>query len=152
MISDYFNSLVSVNKFSEGSAPDYEPSYALQDEIYCLLDTQSSNRIWQEQGSSINIDTKMYCAADVTITDKDRVKVIEDHIIALADVASYHKTSAGATWTLTASAAIGQACIFYQASTNTGTGRKADGKEFTIYSKKNPNEMGRHFELLLQRS
>jgi hypothetical protein len=152
MISDYFNSLVSVNKFSEGSAPDYEPSYALQDEFYCLLDTQSSNRIWQEQGSSINIDMKMYCDPDTVITDKDRVKVIEDHIIAIADVSKYHKTSAGSAWTLTASAAIGQACIFYQASTNTGTGRKADGKEYSIYSKKNPNEMGRHFELLLQRS
>ena len=85
------------------------------------------------------------------ISDKDRVKVIEDHIISVADLTGYHKTTGGA-WTLTASAAIGQACIFYQASTNTGTGRKADVKEFTIYSKKNPNEMGRHFELLLQRS
>jgi len=150
MIQDYFNTLFCVNKFSEGSAPDYEPSYALQDELYGLLDRNSSNRTWTERGSVINIDSKLYCDSDVAITEKDRVKVIEDHIIAIADLTGYHKTLDGA-WTLTASAAIGLPVIFYQASSNTGTARKADGKEYSIYSKKNPNMMDRHLELMLEK-
>jgi len=52
---------------------------------------------------------------------------------------------------LTASAAIGDAVIFYQATNNTGTGRKADGKEYSIYSKKDPNMMQRHLELMLEK-
>jgi hypothetical protein len=150
MIQDYFNTLVSINKFSEGTAPDFEQSFALQDEFYCLIDKQSSNRIWQEQGSAIRIDSKMFCDSSTVITEKDRVKVIEDHIIAVADLTGYHKT-VGGSWTLTASAAIGTPCVFYQASTNTGTGRKADGKEYTVYSIHNPNEMQRHYEILLQK-
>jgi hypothetical protein len=150
MIQDYFNTLVSINKFSEGTAPDFEQSFALQDEFYCLIDKQSSNRIWQEQGSAIRIDSKMFCDSSTVITEKDRVKVIEDHIIAVADLTGYHKT-VGGSWTLTASAAIGTPCVFYQASTNTGTGRKADGKEYTVYSIHNPNEMLRHYEILLQK-
>jgi len=150
MISDYFNSLVCVNKFSEGSAPDYEPSFALQNEFYCLLDKTTGNRIFQDQGASVKIDMKMYCDSDVVITEKDRVKMVEDHIIAVADLGGYHKPLGG-SWTLTASAAIGQTAIFYQASTNTGTGRKADGKEYSIYSKKDPNMMQRHLELMLEK-
>jgi len=84
MIEDYFNTLFAVNKFSEGTAPDWEPSYALQDELYCLLDRNSENRIWTDRGSVISIDSKMYCASDVVITEKDRVKMIEDHILAVA--------------------------------------------------------------------
>jgi hypothetical protein len=152
MIQDYFNSLVCVNKFSEGSDPDFEPSFALQDEFYCLLDKTAGSRIWQEQGASVKIDINMYCDSNTAITEKDRVKVIDDHILAVADLAGYHKTIGG-TWTLTASAAIGTACIFYQASTNTGTDRKADGQEYTVYPPiKNPNGMNRHLELLLQRA
>lgn len=150
MIEDYFNTLFSVNKFSEGPAPDWEPSYALQDEMYCLLDRDSERRTWTDKGSVISIDSKMYCESDVAITEKDRVKIIEDHIISIADLAGYHKTHGGA-WTLTASAAIGTPAIFYQATTNTGTDRKADGKEYSIYSKKNPNYMDRHLELLLEK-
>lgn len=150
MIQDYFNTLFSVNKFSDGSAPDWEPSYALQDELYCLLDRNSENRIWTDRGSIISIDSKMYCSSDVVITEKDRVKMIEDHIIAVADIGGYHK-ELGGTWTLTASAAIGDAVIFYQATNNTGTGRKADGKEYSIYSKKDPNMMQRHLELMLEK-
>jgi len=152
MIQDYFNSLVCVNKFSEGSAPDYEPSFALQDEFYCLLDKTTGNRIYQDQGTSVKIDIKMYCDSGVAITEKDRVKIIEDHIISVADLTGYHKT-VGGSWTLTASAAIGTPVIFYQASTNTGTGRKADGTEYTVYPPiKNPNEMDRHLEILLQKA
>lgn len=151
MIEDYFNTLFAVDKFSEGSAPDFEPSYALQDELYCLLDKNSSTRQWTEKGSVINIDSKLYCESDVIITEKDRVKIIEDHIIAVADLTRYHKSIGGA-WTLTASAAIGEACIFYQATNSAGAGRKADGDIFTIYSKKNPNMMGRHLELLLEKA
>ena len=150
MIQDYFNSLVSVNKFSEGSAPDFEPSYALQDEFYCLLDRNSENRNWTERGSSISIDSKLYCDSDVVITEKDKVKIVEDHIITIADKSGYHKAEGG-SWTLTTSAAIGTACIFYQAENNAGLSRKADGKEYKIYSKKNPNMMDRHLELLLER-
>jgi len=150
MIEDYFNTLFAVNKFSEGTAPDWEPSYALQDELYCLLDRNSENRIWTDRGSVISIDSKMYCASDVVITEKDRVKMIEDHILAVADLGGYHKELGGA-WTLTASAAIGDAVIFYQATNNTGTGRKADGKEYSIYSKKDPNMMQRHLELMLEK-
>ena len=150
MIEDYFNTLFSVNKFSEGTAPDWEPSYALQDELYCLLDRNSENRIWTDRGSIISIDSKMYCDSDVAITEKDRVKMIEDHILAVADLGGYHKELGGA-WTLTASAAIGDAVIFYQATNNTGTGRKADGKEYSIYSKKDPNMMQRHLELMLEK-
>ena len=149
-LSDYYNTLVVVNKFSEGSAPDYEPSYTLQDEFYCLLDKQTSNRIWTDKGSLIKIDNKMFCDPDVTITEKDRIIAIENHTLATADMGGYHK-ELGGSWTLTASAAIGTPVIFYQASTITGTGRKADGDEYKIYSKKNPNEMNRHFELLLQK-
>lgn len=150
MIEDYFNTLFSINKFSEGTAPGYEPSYALQDELYCLLDRNSENRTWTDRGSVISIDSKMYCESDVTITEKDRVKIISDHIIAVADVGGYHRTLGG-NWALTSSAAIGAAVIFYQASTNTGTGRKADGAEYSIYSKKNPNYMDRHLELMLEK-
>ncbi len=152
MIQDYFNSLVCVNKFNEGSAPDWEQSFALQNEFYCLLDKTAGNRIFQDQGASVKIDMKMYCDSDVAITEKDRVKVIEDHIISVADLTGYHKTGGG-DWTLTASAAIGEACIFYQATTNTGTGRKADGTEYTVYPPiKNPNEMNRHLEIMLQKA
>lgn len=150
MIEDYFNTLFSVNKFSEGTAPDWEPSYNLQDELYCLLDRNNENRQWTDRGSVISIDSKMYCSSDAVITEKDRVKMIEDHIIAVSDIGGYHK-ELGGSWTLTASAAIGDAVIFYQASTNTGTGRKADGKEYSIYSKKDPNMMQRHLELMLEK-
>ncbi len=150
MIEDYFNTLFSVNKFSEGTAPDYEPSFALQDEFYGLLDKSNSSRQWTDRGSVIHIDSIFYCDSATTITEKDRLKVIDDHIITLADVSGYHKKLGGA-WTLTASAAIGEPCIFYQASTITGTGRKADGKEYNIYSNKNPNMMNRHLELLLEK-
>ncbi len=149
-ISDYYNTLVCVNQFSEGTAPDFEQGYSLQDEFYGLLDRQSSTRVWSDKGSAIVIDSKFYCDSDVTITEKDRLKVIEDHVISLADVSGYHK-ELGGSWTLTASAAIGDTCIFYQAENTSGTNRKADGQEYTIYSKKNPNEMNRHFEILLQK-
>lgn len=150
MIQDYFNTLFSVNKFSEGTAPDWEQSFDFQDEDYCLLDRNSSGRNWTDRGSIIQIDAKMYCNYGTAITEKDKVKFIEDHIITISDKNGYHKT-VGSTWTLTTSAAIGQACIFYQATTNTGTGRKADGKEYKIYEIKNPNYMNRHLELLLQK-
>ena len=151
MIEDYFNTLFSVNKFSEGSAPDYEPSYALQDELYCLLDTSGGLRAWTDRGSAVKIDAFMSCGYGVSITEKDQVKIIEDHIIAVADVGSYHKPLNG-NWTLTASAAIGQAVIFYQASTSTGTGRKSDGDTYTIVPPiKNPNMMNRHLELMLEK-
>ena len=120
-ISDYYNTLVCVNQFGEGSAPDFEPGYVLQDEFYGLFDKQSSNRIWSDQGSSIKIDAKLFC--DEEPTGQDRIKMIEDHIIATADIGGYHK-ELGGSWILTASAAIGDTCIFYQASTITGTGRK----------------------------
>lgn len=149
-LSDYYNTLVAVNKFSEGSAPDCEPSYTLQDEFYGLLDKQSSNRIWSEKGSSIKIDSKFWCDPDVTITEKDRIIAIDEHTLVTADLAGYHK-ALGGSWTLTSSAAIGEACIFYQATSAAGAGRKADGDEYKIYSKKNPNELDRHFELLLQK-
>jgi len=150
MIQDYFNTLFSVNKFSEGTAPDWEPAYALQDELYCLIDRNSSNRQWTEKGSVIQIDSKLYCNSDVAVNEKDRVKTIDSHTLTMSDVAGYHKTEGG-SWTLTSSAAVGTPCIFYQASTNTGTGRKADGKEYSIYSKHNPNMMDRHIELLLEK-
>jgi hypothetical protein len=149
-ISDYYNSIVCVNKFGEGTAPDYEPGYTLQDEFYGLLDRQSSTRIWSDKGSSIKIDSKFFCDSDIAITEKDRLKAIEDHIISLADKNGYHK-SYNTGWTLTTSAAIGEAVIFYQAEDITGTNRKADGQEYAIYSKKNPNEMNRHFELMLEK-
>lgn len=149
-LEDYYNSLLCVNRFTEGTAPDYEQTFALQDEFYGLLDKQSSTRIWQEKGSSVRIDTKLWCDASYSITEKDRITAIENHTLAAADLGKYHKTIGGA-WTLTASAAIGTAAIFYQATTNTGTGRKADGDVYTIYSKKNPNEMNWHYELLLQK-
>lgn len=149
MISDYYNTLICINQYSEGTAPDFEASFSLQDEFYGLFDKQSSSRIWNDQGSSIKIDAKLFC--DEEPTGQDRIKVIEDHIIATADIGGYHKELGGA-WTLTASAAIGDTCIFYQALTNTGTGRKADGDEYTIYSIKNPNMMNRHFEILLQKT
>lgn len=149
-IDDYYNTLASVNKFSEGAAPDFEPSFALQDEFYGMFDKSKSTRIWTDKGSVIQIDGVFMCDAGTSITEKDRLKLVEDHIIAIADVGGYHK-ELGGSWTLTASAAIGDTCIFYQASTITGTGRKADGDEYTIYSKKNPNMMNRHFELLLQK-
>jgi len=150
MISDYYNTLVAVDQFTEGTAPNWEPSFALQDEFYCLIDKQSSTRIWQDQGSSIKIDTKMFCDSDVTVTEKDRIKVIENHTLATADLTKYHK-ALGGSWTLTTSAAIGEAVIFYQATNNAGLARKADGDVYTIYSKKNPNEMDRHSEILLQK-
>jgi hypothetical protein len=149
-IEDYYNSLISIGQFTAGSAPDYEPTYILGDEFYALIDKQSSTRIWQERGSSIRIDTKLWCDASVTITEKDRITVVENHTLAAADVGGYHKELNG-PWTLTASAAIGTPVIFYGATTNTGTGRKADGDVYTIYSKKNPNELNRHYELLLQK-
>jgi len=151
MIQDYFNTLFCVNKFSEGSAPDFEPSYALQDELCCLLDTSGGLRAWIERGSTVTIDAFMACDSDVAVTTKDQIKIIEDHIIATADLSGYHKTLGGA-WTLTASAAIGTTAIFYQASTNTGTGRKADGDIYTIVPPiKNPNMMNRHLELMLEK-
>ena len=150
MIQYYFNTLCSVNKFSEGTEPDFEQGYALQDTFYALVDRNSEGRQWTDRGSIIKIDSKMYCDSDVDINEKDRVKLVEDHIISLADKGGYHKTEGG-SWTLTASAAIGTTCIFYQASNNTGINRKADGKEYSIYSKKNPNMMDRHLELLLER-
>ena len=150
MIEDYFNTLFAVNKFSEGTAPDYEPSYALQDELYCLIDRNSENRTWTDRGSMIKIDSKVYCSADVSVTEKDRIKIIDSHTITTSDLTGYHKTLGG-SWTLTASAAIGTPCIFYQATTNTGVGRKADGKEYSIYSKKDPNMMQRHLELMLEK-
>ena len=149
-IEDYFNTLFSVNKFSEGSAPDWEPSYALQDELYGLIDSSGGHRTWLPYGSTVTVDSIFYCNEDVDVTTKDQIKIIEDHIIAVADLSGYHKTEGG-SWTLTASSAIGQACIFYQASTITGTGRKADGSEYSIYSKKNPNMMDRHLELMLEK-
>jgi hypothetical protein len=150
-LEDYYNTLLCVNRFTEGTAPDYEQTFALQDEFYGLLDRQSGSRIWQEKGSSIKIDSKMYCSSDVTITEKDRITAIENHTLAAADLGKYHKTIGGA-WTLTASAAIGTAAIFYGATTNTGTGRKADGGVYTIVPPiKNPNMMDRHLELLLQK-
>lgn len=149
-IEDYYNTLASVNKFGEGTAPDYEQSFSLQDEFYGLLDKSKSTRTWTERGSVVQIDSKFFCDADTDITEKDRLLIIEDHIIAVADVGGYHKETGGA-WTLTASAAIGGTCIFYQASDSSGTGRKADGDEYTVYSKKNPNMMGRHLELFLQK-
>jgi hypothetical protein len=149
-IEDYYNSLISIGQFSEGTAPDFEPSFALQDEFYALIDKQSSTRIWQERGSSIRIDTKLWCDSSVTVTEKDRITVVENHTLAAADVGGYHKELNG-SWTLTASAAIGTLVIFYGASTNTGTGRQADGDTYKIYSKKNPNELNRHYELLLQK-
>lgn len=151
MIEDYFNTLFAVDKFSEGSAPDYEPSYALQDELYCLLDTSGGLRAWTDRGSSVKVDAFMACDSDVVVTIKDQIKIIEDHILATADLSGYHKVEGG-SWTLTASAAIGTACIFYQASTNTGTGRKADGDIYTIVPPiKNPNMMDRHLELMLEK-
>ena len=149
-LEDYFNSLVSIAQFTEGTAPDFEPSYVLQYEFYALVDKQSSTRIWQERGSSIRIDTKLWCDSSVAVTEKDRITVIENHTLAATDVGGYHK-ELGGSWTLTASAAIGDTCIFYQAENTSGTNRKADGQEYMIYSKKNPNEMNRHFEILLQK-
>ena len=150
MIQDYFNTLSCVNKFSSGTAPNYEPSYSLQDDFFGLLDRDNESRVWSERGSSIKIDSLFYCDYDTDITKKDRLKIIDEHIIVLADVGGYHK-QLGGDWTLTASAAIGEPCIFYQATTATGTGRKADGTEYNIYSKKNPNIMNRHLELLLEK-
>ena len=122
MISAHYNKLVCVNKFSEGSAPAYEPSYALQDEFYSLMDTSGMNRIWTDRGSVIRIDSKMYCDADVSVTTKDIIRAIELHPLVSDDLGKYHKEPGGA-WTLTASAAIGTPVAFYGASTNTGTGR-----------------------------
>lgn len=150
-LEDYYNTLLCVNRFTEGTAPDYEQTFALQDEFYGLLDKQSSTRIWQEKGSSVRIDTKLWCDASVTITEKDRITAIENHTLVTGDVGKYHRATNGSAWTLTASAAIGTPVIFYGATTNTGTGRKADGDVYTIYSKKNPNELNRHYELLLQK-
>lgn len=150
MIEDYFNTLFSVYKYVEGTPPDFEPSYELQDDFYCLIDRNSENRTWTDRGSIIRIDSKMYCDSDITVTEKDRIKIIDNHTLSSSDVAGYHK-ALGGNWTLTASAAIGQSAIFYQASDNTGSDRKADGPEYNIYSKKDPNMMQRHFELLLEK-
>lgn len=150
-IEDYYNSLISIGQFTSGSAPDYEATYVLQDEFYALMDKQTSTRIWQERGSSIRIDTKLWCGAENTITEKDRITAIESHSIVSGDVGGYHKELDG-SWTLTSSAAIGTPVIFYGATTITGTGRKADGDVYTIYSKKNPNELTHHYELLLQKA
>jgi len=150
-IQGYFNTLFSVNKFSEGNAPDFEPTYVLRDELYCLLDNSGGLRAWTERGSAVKVDAFMACDSDVDVTTKDQIKIIEDHIIAVADLSGYHKVEGG-SWTLTASAAIGTACIFYQATTNTGTGRKADGGVYTIVPPiKNPNMMDRHLELMLEK-
>lgn len=149
-LSDHYNKRVCINKSSEGTAPDYEPSFSLQDEFYALLDKQSSSRVVNDRGTFVSIDAKLMCDADVEVTEKDRIKVVEDHIIALTDVGGYHKAEGG-NWTLTASAAIGDACIFYLATDNVGTGRQADGDEYSIYSIKNPNERDDHLEILLKR-
>ena len=151
MIEDYYNTLYAVNKFSEGTAPNYSQTFALQDEDKGLFDRDSSTRIWSDQGSNLKISSKFYCSSAVEITEKDRVKIIEDHIIAIPDLTKYHKTAAGSTWTLTTSAAIGEACIFYQATNSAGLGRKADGQEYNIFVKKNPNLMDHHYELMLER-
>jgi hypothetical protein len=149
-IDDYFNTLLCVATFSEGTAPNYEPSYSLGDEFYGLIDKQSSMRIWSEKGSSIKIESKLFCSADQTVTENDRIIAIEPHTLVTADLGKYHKELGGA-WTLTASAAIGDPVIFFGATTSAGISRQADGDIYTIYSKSNPNMMNRHLEILLQK-
>jgi len=150
-VQDYFNTLFCVNKFSEGPAPDFEPTYALQDELMGLFDASGGRRTWLPYGSTVQVDAIFMCDSDVVITTKDQIKVITEHTLVTADLSGYHKVNGG-SWTLTASAAIGQACIFYQASTITGTGRKADGSIYTIVPPiKNPNMMDRHLELMLEK-
>ena len=149
-IDDYYNTLTAVDKFTEGTGPDYEQTYVLQDEFYGLLDRASSSRVWTDTGSIIKINSKFFCDANTAITAKDRLRVIDDHIIAASDVSGYHKTT-GDGWVLTASAAIGVTCIFYQATDDAGTDRKADGDIYKILPIHNPNEMDRHLELLLEK-
>jgi len=149
-IEDYYNTLTAVDKFTEGTAPDFEQSYILQNEFYGLLDRASSSRVWTDTGSIIKINSKFFCDADTDIKAKDRLRVIESHIIATADVGSYHKALEG-SWELTATESIGLSVIFYQASTIAGLDRKADGDIYNILPVHNPNEMDRHLELLLEK-
>lgn len=150
MIGDYFNTLIAIGTYAEGSAPAYEAGYTLGEEFFVFIDRTSSNRVWTEKGATVKIDAKMFCNYGTAVTENDRIIAIAEHTIAAADVGGYHKALGGA-WTLTASAAIGGACIFYGATDATGTARKVDGDTYSIYNVADPANLHRHLELQLQR-
>ena len=91
MIENYYNTLVSIRNFAEGSAPAYEPSYTYSDAFYGCLDNQSGRQIYNDQGRAINIDAIFYCDSSVSVDENDKLKKIDLHAIVLGDVGTYHR-------------------------------------------------------------
>lgn len=152
MIENYYNTLVSIRNFAEGTAPAYEPSYTYSDAFYGCLDNQSSRQIYNDQGRAINIDAIFYCDSSVSVDENDKLKKIDLHAIVLGDVGTYHRELIDSPWILTTSAHVGKYVIFYGATTNKGTGAACDGKEYSIARVHDANFLYHHTELYLFRA
>lgn len=140
-------------KFSEGTAPAYEPTFTYYSSaFYGCFEAQSSRQVYNDQGRVINIDAIFYCDASTSIDENDKYKKIDLYQLTTGDIGTYYKELIDSNWTLTSTGSVGTYVIFYGASSNTGTGAKCNGKEYSIYRKFDPIMMNHHLEIFLYRA